>query len=356
MTTVPTGWRRPTDRPPIPNQQHETAAWVAWKNKRFGGHAASTVCGVNPYQTIDQLYDRLVHGIVDQKTAEEDAFLSWRLGMEPLIAERYCQEQDRTVRRRVSQYDAIDPTLVVNPDYEIVKIPERGVGLLELKSRDPMVWQQIRMKGAPGADWVQTQFYLMVSGLKWASICEANVSTGKQIVVDIDADLEFHGVLRDRIEAFLADCEAGRRPAPPVAVERLPEVGGELVPASRMDDRLIAEFAHLARANLTARDIFAKAEEFKTETDEQLKRWLRRHDFDVVEGFGGRFYYKEQAGRASFDKKALQRDHPEIDIKEYETRGEPFRTFKVYRRPESLNAADDLRAENHAALMALDKE
>lgn len=356
MSTTAKGWRRLTSRPPIPDQQNETDAWVALKNRRIGGRAAATICGLNPYQTLDQLYDKIVHGIVDPKTAEEDAFLSWRLSMEPLVADRYAREQGRDLERMASAFDDAEPMLMLNPDYGIVHLPDRGDGILEIKTREPMVWTQIKLKGAPGGDWVQAQFYLMVAGLSWASICEANVSTGKQLVHDIEADPAFHSALRERIEIFLQACERGERPAPPDPVERIPAVGGELVTASQMSDQLIAEFANLAKANITAREVFAAAESFKKETDEDMKRWMRRHSFDVVEGFGGRFYYKEQAGRKKLDETAFKRAHPDIDLEDFRVRGEPYRTYRPYLKPDSFDPADEQRALNAAALLSPETE
>lgn len=355
MAGTSSGWRRLTDRPPIPDQQTQTDAWVAWKNTRFGGNSASAICGYNDYQTAAEVYDRLVHGIVDQKTERQDRFLRWRLAQEPIVAEFYTETQRRKVCRMASAYDEQDPMLVLNPDYQIVDVPGRGVGILEIKTRDPIVWNQIKLKGAPGADWVQTQFYLMVSRLEWASICEANVSSGEQLVIDIEADADFHNALRDRIAAFLDDCEAGKRPAPEESVEdalSIPSVGGDLVLASSMPDDRVSEFYDLARANLVAREVYSQAETFKEDTDEAMKRWMLRNGYDVAEGFGGRFFYREQAGKASFDRKALKRDHPEIDQEKYEKRGAPFRTYKVYSVATSGDAQNERRAINAAAALA----
>lgn len=320
----------------IPNPHTETAEWVKFKRRKIGGHAAATIAGVNPYQNLEQLFDLIVHGIRDPFTEEKEAFLSWRLSLEPNIADRYAAETGRKIRRCGSCLHPDDDRIVCSPDREILK-DLKGVGLLEIKSRDPIVWNQIKLTGAPGADWVQTQHYLMTRHLNWGAICEANVSTGKQIRFDIEADLEFHRTLFQKIQDFLADCEAGERPPHPVADPvRLPKVGGELVTVEQMDEKLCREFRGVVDGVIQARDILTRAKEFHEGVKTAAQDWMTGNGFDVVEGFGARIYYKEQNGRLTLDKKALARDNPDLDLTEYETRGNPFRTFRVFDRPVAI--------------------
>jgi len=324
----------------IPNPHTDTDAWLAWKRQKIGGHAATIIAGVNQYTTMNQLYDLIVHGIADPITKEKEEFFEWRLGLEPNIAARYTKDTGRKLRLCGSTVHPDNPQLVCSPDREILK-DERGVGLLEIKSRDPIIWNQIKLTGAPGADWVQTQHYLMVRNLKWGAICEANVSSGKQIKFDIEADLEFHKILYKRINEFLNDCANGKRPpeAAPDPV-RMPAVGGELVTVDQMTDSLVGQFKGLAEGIVQAKDLYDRAKTYHDGVKDAAQTWLMLNGFDVVEGFGLRVYYKEQAGRLTLDKKALLRAHPEIDLSEFETRGRPFRTFRVYDRPKMIGKGD----------------
>ena len=320
----------------IPNPHTQTDAWLNWKRQKIGGHAAAVIAGVHEYTTITQLYDLIVHGIVDPLTQEEEDFFSWRLGLEPNIAERYSAKTVRMLRRCGSSVYPDNPQIICSPDREILKDP-RGIGLLEIKSRDPIIWNKIKLSGAPGADWVQTQHYMMVRSLGWGGICEANVSTGRQIRFDIEADFEFHRVLYQRITDFLQDCKAGKRP-PEKAPDpvRLPAVGGELVTLDQMPTALEKEYKGIAEGLTTARDLLTRAKEYHDGVKTASQDWMLLNGIDVVEGHGLRIYYKEQKGKPTFDKKALQRDHPEIDMSLYEGRGNPFRVFKVYERPKQI--------------------
>ena len=328
------------DKNGIPCPHTETAEWVAFKRRRIGGHAAVTLSGASysstgqkSYQTLQELYDLIVHGIVDPITEEKERFFKWRLAQEPLIADRYAEETGRPIRRVGSCLHPENEMLICSPDRDILKDP-RGVGKLEIKSRDPMAWQAIKLNGMPGADWVQDQFYMMVSGSKWGALCQGNLSTGQILEQDIEADLEFHRVLYQRITEFLEDCAAGKRPAAEVADPvRLPAVGGELVTMEQINSGLVAEFKGISAGVIQARDLLARAKDLHDGAKKSAQEWMRANDIDVVEGFGARIYYKEQKGRPTFDKAGLKRDNPDLDLTPYETRGSPFRRFVVYDRP-----------------------
>lgn len=322
--------------PVIPRIEDDIEGWLAWKRRRISGHDASTLCGVNAYQTTGQLFDRIVHGVVDQKTAEDERFLRWRLKMEKNVADEYVEQTGRTIRSIGSRYHKDNPRIVSSVDREILK-DDRGVGLLEIKTRDPMVWQRLKLSGCPDQDFAQLQHYLWVNDRSWGELCEANVSTGKQIIVRLNADLEFQKVLKVRIDDFLAACDRGERPAE-AAVDpvRMPKVAGELVTVDQMDAALAKDFRDVSAALIGARYLRDQANEYHDLAKGAMQRLLRLHGIDVAEGFGVRVYYKEQAGRATFDKKALLKDHPKIDIEKYTKRGAPYRTLRVYKRPLSL--------------------
>ena len=329
----------------IPNPHTNTAEWVAFKRRKIGGHAAVTLSGASysavgerHYQTQQELYDLIVHGVVDQITAEKERFFAWRLGLEPNIATRYTQDTGRKLRNVGSSLHPENEMLICSPDKDILK-DSRGVGKLEIKSRDPMAFQGIKLHGAPGADWVQTQFYLMVSGAKWGAICECNVSTGEIWKLDVEADLGFHRVIYQRIAEFLAACEAQKRPELEIADPvRLPAVGGELVTVEQMNTKLVGEFKGISAGVMESRGLLARAKDLHDGAKKTAQDWMLANKIDVVEGFGQRIYYKEQKGRPSFDKKGLQRDNPDLDLTPYETRGTPFRRFVVYDRPLAITS------------------
>jgi len=322
----------------IPNPHHDKEAWLKWTRRKIGGHAAAIIAGVSEYGTLGSLYDLIVHGIVDPITKEKEDFFEWRLSLEPNIAERYTKDTGRKLRRCGSKAHPDNPDIVCSPDREILKDP-RGVGLLEIKSRDPIIFKQIKLTGAPGADWVQDQHYLMVRGDAWGGICQANVSSGEQIRIDFDADFEFHKVLYRRITEFLADCKARKRPTEDLPDPvRMPAVGGELVTVEQMDEKLVQEYSNISQGLTQARDLFERAKTYHDGVKKAAKDWMMLNNFDVVEGFGLRVYYKEQQGRLTLDKKALLRAHPEIDLSEFEKRGSPFRSLRVYDRPKQITS------------------
>lgn len=332
----------------IPNPHTDTAEWVKFKRRRIGGHAAVTLSGASysstgdkHYQTMQQLFDLIVHGIVDPITEEKERFFAWRIKQEPLIADQYAEITGRELRLVGSCLHPENEMMICSPDREIIS-DSRGTGLLEIKSRDPIAWQAIKLHGHPGADWVQDQFYMMCSGSKWGGLCQGNLSTGQIFENDIPADLEFHRVLYQRITEFLADCAAGKRPAAEVADPvRLPAVGGELVTMEQINSQLVGEFKGISTGIVQARDLLARAKDLHDGAKKHAQDWMLKNEIDVVEGFGARIYYKEQKGRPTFDKAGLKRDNPDLDLTPYETRGSPFRRFVVYDRPKLITSKTD---------------
>lgn len=129
-----------------------------------------------------------------------------------------------------------------------------------------------------------------------------------------------------------------RRPPPPmtalqeaIARESEPEIcAGELVRMDQVNAELAMTYANLSTSLVEAKRIKKDAEEFHDDVADRMKAFMEGNAFDVVEGSGIWTYNKEQAGKASFDKKALAADYPQIDIAKYEKRGKPYRTLRIF--------------------------
>jgi hypothetical protein len=73
----------------------------------------------------------------------------------------------------------------------------------------------------------------------------------------------------------------------------------------------------------------------------------------VILPSGHKFSYTAQAGRRTFDKRRLAAEHPEIDLKAYETQGAPFSVLRGYgasEAPRGDGGVDDEVAGIHDEL------
>jgi len=74
---------------------------------------------------------------------------------------------------------------------------------------------------------------------------------------------------------------------------------------------------------------------------------------DAVQVGRHKFLNREQAGRKVFDKKALQADHPDMDLSKYEVRGKPYRSFRYFGPKDRAETGDEA---TDAGIMTVQKE
>jgi putative phage-type endonuclease len=316
---------------PVPCSDTQKPEWLEWRKGRIGGHAVCTIMGCNPYQTLPELFALMSGGIAEPHSADKLEFFEWRSALEEPIAQRLAKRAGYKLRRTLSTVHADNPYLSASPDREIYGDP-RGLGSAEIKSSDPNAFRMILLKGAPPEFWVQNQWYMALRNQSFGAVGIGNCSSGELLHFEYEADLDFQKEMMNRVLEFLAMVERGEcpkfdRPDAP----RVPKVGGELVEVETLDARLVAEFKDAAHHFEIAKKIKREADELHENVKSLVQNWMLENEIDVADGFGYRFFYKEQAGRASFDKKQLKLDFPEIDFSKYEGRGDPFRTMKPYR-------------------------
>jgi len=314
--------------PAIPHQGEDFPGWLKWKSRLIGGHGASTIAGVNPYQTMPQLYDRIVHGIVPRMEEKKLEFLQHCSDQEELIARRYMRKSGRKVRRTQSSYHRTDPRAIISPD-RIILNDERGPGVLEIKSRGPQAYDDIVDYGAPEADWVQTQHYLDGSGYTHGVIVEGNRDNGKQQALDIDADPEFQALMWERIQDFLAVCDSGQRPTIDRPDPMLVPVSGVVVVVDETNERLLAEFAQIVHNFETSRTLSKDAEALHKENKRTFNIWMKKNNFEVCEGLGRKVSLKWQKGRKSFSKDLFAAVHPKINLDDFNVEGNAFQVARV---------------------------
>lgn len=307
-----------------------TPEWVDWKRRRIGGHAAAAILGVHPYATIQDVYDLIAHGIESRSLTDEDErFFQWRSSLEANIARRYVHETGRKVVKTKSSVVKEFPICIVSPDRRIYNDP-RGVGLLEIKSVHPALWAKYSLTGLPEFFWVQNQFYLWGDGRTWGDFAAGDVNSGRLLRFEHEADRQFHALMHQKIVKFTQDIAAGRRPEKTPDPVRLPSVGGSLVRVESLEETAVTLFDKLTTQVVEWTEINKMAEETKKSARGQLERFMEETGLEVAQLGRMRVYWREQAGRPSFDKKRLQADHPEIDLKKYETRGAPYKVLRVY--------------------------
>lgn len=312
----------------------ERERWLRWRKQGIGGTDAAAIIGEG-YDGRGPLdvYIEKTSDAIDEPAPGSDLALILERGreLEPNVAARYERE---TGRRLV----AVAPA--VHRDFEfLLGSADRAVEggpddiVVELKTAAAPAFQRMKLDGLPKRYWIQLQHYMEVYDVDFGSFGVLQPDSWKFLRFDVKRDREFGALLVERLVAFWNNHVVPRIPPAPTAgapVENLPAVGGELVRVDNLDARLALQFYAISDSLKVAKSLAEEASTFEDEVKGRLKLWLESNGIDVVEGNGLRIYYKEQAGRATLDKKALVAAHPNVVLADFEKRGAPFRSLRTF--------------------------
>ena len=297
---------------------------MKWRFSVIGGSDAAAVVGKHPYKTKLELYTEKIA----QKVTEQNSLILQRgLAMEPLVAERFERETGRKIRRQPAKVHPWHDFIGCTIDYQVLAGDDTETELLECKTANQHMFRKNRLDGLQEFQYLQAQHNLAVWGYDvcWFAI----------LCPDSWEFLKFTVERNERIIDWLVEEEARfwhdhvlQRIPPedekPQRAEKLPTIGGELVTLDTPD------FVDAVDAYNYANRVHGEATELLESAKGRIQREMQDRNTDVIAGGGKIFYWREQAGRVSFDKKSLQAAHPDIDLSAYEKRGDPFRVFKPY--------------------------
>jgi len=306
-----------------------------WGNQHrltIGSSIAAAVCGVHPYMTIAQAYDYMTGA---EPPAEMNQHMERGILLEPIARKKLAQH----LKIGIEPHD--QSAFVYNDKYPFAHaLPDGWIQVLapaadgdghdrleipvELKVPTPQNWQMLRLKGVHDYWLIQCMHVIAVTNAPWLDFGALNPVTMQILPVRVNRDDDLIDSVMNREAEFFQTVRHGKRPeeTPPAPIE-LPEIGGEMVTLTG-DDALAA-----AAAYLEAEQILKDAEALKESSKARIEELMAGDG--VAELPGLRVYNREQAGRVTFDKKALSKAHPEIDLALYEKRGKPFKTFRAYR-------------------------
>jgi predicted phage-related endonuclease len=249
--------------------------------------------------------------------------------LEAVIADRYAAETGRTLRKvnEILSHPEY-PFMLANIDRHIVSENGRGPGVLEIKAPGLQVFSKCKREGLPDYYLIQLQHYLAVKGWKWGSYGIMNAERWEMLWFDIDRDDELIDYIITHDKKFwnenvLAGVPPEIADAPDL---NLPKIGADSF--VRMED--LPEWKKAVEDLRAAKDIMEEAKALDEQAKGQIIKIMTAFGAEIVEGAGARVYYKEQAGRKTFDKKRLAKDHPQIDLAAYENTGKPFFSLRPY--------------------------
>ena len=302
------------------NLQH-SQDWHDERRRGIGGSEVAAIMGVSPWKTARDVWEEKV-GL--SSGTETTPIMELGTYLEAFVASRYEQQTGRKVQQRHQQFVHPDHDFLrANIDREILKDP-RGVGILEIKAMGSYPFRQTKLYGLPDYYALQLQHYLMITGRSWGSFAIMNRDNADILWFDVEPNVEIHARIIEACSEFWQHVIDGTPPQEQKAEKvELPEMdNGEV---TFIDN---SEWQQAVTDLREARQLADQAKQIEDAAKERVISIMG--DNAVCEGAGVRVYYKEQSGRKTFDKKALSKDHPEIDLSAYEKQGAPFKSFKSY--------------------------
>lgn len=282
----------------------------------------AAVLGIDPFKTKLDVYNSKL-GLVKEFEGNQHTLRGQRL--ESVAADIYTEITGNKLRRRTVQYThPVYPFIVGHLD----RIFEGQKKLAEIKCPSVAAFRKFQREGLPSSFIIQMQGYLGLSGYKegvWIIFCADQMDA---ISFDVTFDAEIYEAAITKV-AYFWNNHVITKIAPEIESQEksaqieIANVGGE---ATIRDDDAFINFAQELR----------EAKQLQNDAEELLAI-VQKKGLDLIEnqpgiyvGGGLTLHYKEQAGRVSFDKKALAATHPEIDLSRFEKQGKPFRTFKPF--------------------------
>lgn len=338
----------------------------------IGGSDAGAIVGMSPYDSALDIYNQKL-GLVPSKP-QTPQMLRGRY-LEPVAVEIYCELTGRKVRRQPQRTHPDYPFIIGNIDRQILANGEShgdvleplaaeytSTGLLEVKCPGVRTFLRYQREGLPAHIIAQGQHYMGVYDYAWMSFVIFNSDLWRLVHFEVKRDDGFIAGLYEAEIRFWREHVEKKVPPPEGGMlhATLPELDLPEVAAGEIVQRDDPEYAEAAENLLTARTLVETAEAVEETAIARVKEIVGK--LGVYEGANLRLYWKQQAGKKSFDRKALEAAKPldrmrvfsalaeiskeweprylaalseslgdcTVDFSVYDKVGKPFETFRPY--------------------------
>lgn len=282
------------------------AKWLATRNIGIGGSDAGIIMGSNPWKSPYQLWLEKTGQVEPEDISQKDA-VYWGTVLEPLVAKRFSEVTGKKVERCGMLQNNESPWMLANIDRLVLG---EGAGL-EIKTTNAFRSAEWDGDQLPDSYYWQCQHYMMTTGLPLWYIA---VLIGGQ-------DFRWKAIPRneeDIKELFLREEEFWNVN---VLQHVMPGIDGSDSTREALKEKYpggdLEELALTGDADLLLyerQDLMEHLTDYKEKlqfTDNKLKALLGNHELATTPQ-GIRITYKTQAGRATIDRKKLEKEWPDI--------------------------------------------
>ena len=289
----------------------------------IGGSESGSVVGFNPYKSAYALWAEKT-----KKIPEFEGNLITEVGsyLEPFVAELFERETGKKVRRK--------NRILVNTDYpwafaDVDRLVVGEKALLEIKTTNSLPNMRKFKNGEYPESWYcQITHYLAVSGLEKAYLAVL-IGCREFKVFEIERDEDEIAALMGAEEKFWNNVKTN---TPPVAdgLKSTSEAISAIYPDSNGDIVSLMAYETDLMQYLALKTQIEALEEQQKQMANRVKAFMK----EAGKGESNRYKVSwTSSERRSFDAKAFQADHKEIDLNKY-YKTSSYRTFKVTERGE----------------------
>jgi len=301
--------------------------WLKARKSGLGGSDMPAIMGVSPWKTALDVY---LEKTQDLPAETETPAMRRGTVLEPIAADEYQRATGKKLQRghaglpvgilRHSEH----PWAQANLDRVVMGTKT----LAEIKVPGLSAFSKIKTQGVSPTYQIQGQHYLFVTGLDAVLFIIFNAERWEFLEVTVERDPDIIEMIQEAGHNFWENnIKAGRPPEidrPPALPDLPPAKIGEII---TMDS---PEWAEAAELLVDARQIIEGGKALEDQGKASLQDLMDQAGAQVAEGAGLRIHWKEQAGRKSLDKKALQAAHPEINLNQFMKQGKPFKSFRPF--------------------------
>lgn len=338
-----------TQKLPAPADRED---WLRLRKRGIGGSDAAAVLGLDPYRTVHDVYADKLSDSIEQ---DDNPHMKRGRKLERLIISEYAETHpEDTIMPGQPTYHDLHQWMIGTPDGYIISPQHQNKGVIEVKCPAKYAFEKIKLEGIPPHYVVQMQHYLAITGLTWGRFIIFNADSWEMITVDVSVFTEKEqAAYITALETFWNEHIIPQVPPTSESVPRieLPEVSGTI--RERNDPAFQQVVDAYTRAQEDEKGAKALVEAAKTALLDVINK-----ENGVYESDDWRVYYTPVEGRVTFDRKSLAAVKPldrqliqdawlqgyttaemvamakkgdfDIDLSQFEKRGNDFSTLRVY--------------------------
>lgn len=298
--------------------------WLEARRLKVTGSRVAALFGDHPFLSEQDALDDIL-GV--PREVKETGAMRRGAALEDVAVQMWEEQTGRKTRRVGMKVHSELDFLAATVDRQVLSTPDSPTAALEIKV--PLSWTLAKWErqGLPRYILWQLQVEALVWGYEEMHVGVLDVENWAVEDFAVPADAAVQEKIVERVSEWYQRHVVEREPLPEAEEKepvKLPDVSvGELI---TVDDGPVLD---AMRALAKAKDLRARATNLEAKAKYDLIRATDETE-GVYEGDTLRLYYRQRPGRKSFDRRSLQREHPEIDLSKYDVQGQPYTEVRLY--------------------------